>query len=125
MQTAVAIGLKTVETRSWSTRYRGPLAIHAAKTKKGLALFPALEDLPDAPELLGGLPYGAIVATCQLVACWETETLRWIDDTEALLGDFSPRRFAWILEDVQRLPIPIPVQGARGLFDVSFPGDPA
>lgn len=29
--TLVAIGAKRVETRSWSTNYRGPIAIHAAK----------------------------------------------------------------------------------------------
>jgi hypothetical protein len=29
--TLVAIGAKTIETRSWPTSYRGPLAIHAAK----------------------------------------------------------------------------------------------
>ncbi len=28
----VALGVKTIETRSWSTQYRGPLAIHAAKS---------------------------------------------------------------------------------------------
>lgn len=28
----VALGVKTIETRSWSTQYRGPLAIHAAAT---------------------------------------------------------------------------------------------
>lgn len=27
----VALGVKTILTRSWSTRYRGPLAIHAGK----------------------------------------------------------------------------------------------
>lgn len=27
----VALGVKTIETRSWSTSYRGPLAIHAGK----------------------------------------------------------------------------------------------
>lgn len=27
----VALGVKSIETRSWSTRYRGPLAIHAGK----------------------------------------------------------------------------------------------
>lgn len=27
----IAAGVKTIETRSWSTRYRGPLAIHAAE----------------------------------------------------------------------------------------------
>lgn len=29
--TLVAIGAKKIETRSWPTKYRGPLAIHAAK----------------------------------------------------------------------------------------------
>lgn len=28
----IALGVKTIETRSWSTDYRGPLAIHAAAT---------------------------------------------------------------------------------------------
>ena len=33
----VALGVKTIETRSWSTKYRGPLAIHAgAKAVSGL-----------------------------------------------------------------------------------------
>jgi hypothetical protein len=32
----VALGVKSIETRSWSTKYRGPLAIHAAKTLKGI-----------------------------------------------------------------------------------------
>lgn len=27
----IALGVKTIETRSWSTSYRGPLAIHAGK----------------------------------------------------------------------------------------------
>lgn len=29
----VALGIKTIETRSWSTKYRGPLAIHAARRR--------------------------------------------------------------------------------------------
>lgn len=37
--TLVAIGAKRIETRSWATRYRGPLAIHAAKgIERGLKL---------------------------------------------------------------------------------------
>ena len=27
----VALGVKTIETRGWSTTYRGPLLIHAGK----------------------------------------------------------------------------------------------
>jgi hypothetical protein len=30
--TLIAIGAKALETRSWPTRYRGPIAIHAAKS---------------------------------------------------------------------------------------------
>ena len=29
----IAVGVKTIETRSWSTPYRGPLAIHAGKAR--------------------------------------------------------------------------------------------
>ncbi len=32
--TLVAIGAKRIETRSWATNYRGPLAIHASKSPK-------------------------------------------------------------------------------------------
>ena len=31
----ITMGVKTIETRSWSTKYRGPLAIHAGLTQKG------------------------------------------------------------------------------------------
>jgi hypothetical protein len=86
----VAIGAKRVETRSWQTAYRGPLAIHAAAGlgpvggKKGLTLtcarkyfLPALDVV--MPKHLRGigspasiadlLPRGAIVAVCILVDC--------------------------------------------------------
>lgn len=36
----VACGVKTIETRSWSTSYRGPLAIHAAVKVPRLPRFP-------------------------------------------------------------------------------------
>lgn len=40
----VALGVKTVETRSWSTPYRGPLAIHAAATPDGFDQLPGDAD---------------------------------------------------------------------------------
>lgn len=76
----IARGDKTIETRSWSTKYRGPLAIHAAKQcHTGTIGDYTIED--DTPRrspkqyLMRGpslswpyrLPLGAIVATCELV----------------------------------------------------------
>jgi hypothetical protein len=114
----VAIGAKRIETRSWSTRYRGPLAIHAGARK------PAIEDGEDgphgelgrwlgddwqtlaqwappqddagwvlytAPDFLGvDMPLGAVVATCRLVDV--VRIVSWTgtcdDPTWAVLGHF-------------------------------------
>ena len=38
----VALGIKTVETRSWATSYRGPLAIHAATHRPPMMHLPPL-----------------------------------------------------------------------------------
>ncbi len=38
----IAEGVKTIETRSWATKYRGPLAIHAAKRRPPLMHIPPM-----------------------------------------------------------------------------------
>lgn len=126
--TLVAIGAKRIETRSWSTPYRGPLAIHAAK---GWSRYDTLLcfDEPFRSALVAGgittpgdLPLGAVVATCRLVACVPTTGIErtpavdWISDAEMELGDLSDGRYAWLLADVVALPEPIPARGSLGLW---------
>jgi|HubBroStandDraft_1064217.scaffolds.fasta_scaffold388191_1 hypothetical protein len=73
----VALGVKTIETRSWSTKYRGPLAIHAAKrqpsAKEAILLLEAAVCTTQVLPLIWAreplIPYGAVVATCELVDC--------------------------------------------------------
>lgn len=68
----VAEGVKTIETRSWSTKYRGQLAIHAGKTKAnvmetGPEIWAPFID-PDRPgRLVHPMNFGAVVAVAQLV----------------------------------------------------------
>lgn len=95
--TLIALGAKTIETRSWATTYRGPLAIHAAtgygkggmKAHKALCgeepfcsvLNAACKAHYDALDKSIGvlramaehpfMPLGAIVATCELVTIAE------------------------------------------------------
>lgn len=71
--TLVAIGAKRIETRSWGTRYRGPLAIHAAKDFPAAA-FDVCFGEPFGTALAAGgiadptdLPRGVVIATCRLV----------------------------------------------------------
>jgi hypothetical protein len=44
--TLVSIGAKRIETRSWPTKYRGPLAIHAGLTRRRELDLLCLEDGP-------------------------------------------------------------------------------
>src|SRR5205085_11846598 len=63
--TLVIIGAKTIETRSWSTSYRGTLMIHASKGKSGAAM--AAEPLfkKYIPQF-HALPFGAIIGEVTL-----------------------------------------------------------
>lgn len=63
----VPAGAKPVETRSWSTSYRGPLAIHAAKTTDGFDELPG--DCEGDTE--AGWRYGYI-GDFQAAYCYQT-----------------------------------------------------
>lgn len=82
----VARGVKTIETRSWSTRHRGPLAIHAGSTwgthwlewmspddwrcnaldETGVHLDEDSNGSTWVRAHRRGLPLGAVLATCTL-----------------------------------------------------------
>lgn len=148
--TLIAAGIKTIETRSWSTKHRGPLAIHAAARRFGMSsptadiirdVFPmdvwrAIPRPNADAEMCDNYPLGAIIATCELVdvvpirsdraeittitippqicvvgATAEHGKKLWHFDgtgnpsTEVTdqdpFGDFTPGRYAWILDDVK------------------------
>lgn len=109
----IAVGLKTYETRSWSTKHRGPLLICSAKKE------PYEDDLI-LWESKHPLPLGKALCVVDLVDCLPTEeiTSSQIVDGDWRYGDFSPGRFAWKLENVRAFKEPFPVRGAQGLFEV-------
>lgn len=130
----VAIGAKTYETRSWSTSYRGQLAIHAAKRfpkwAKDLshkdpfrsALVRGVERGGIAlahphQAILHALPLGAIIATCNLVDVKRITATNAPDEPERSFGDYTPGRYMWLLEDVQPLETPVPAKGALSLWE--------
>lgn len=111
---AMALGLKRVETRQWSIRHRGLVAIHAAKRWN--------RELEEFAERMGvglELPRGAIVAVGNLVEVWPTDHM----NTEALgqeaeWGNYAPGRFAWVFREIRALAVPIPFKGMQGMFNV-------
>ena len=123
--TLVAIGSKRIETRSWSTTYRGPLAIHAAVSKKGNEAFwrePFRSELRayhyHAPS---HLPYGRIIAVCELADILPAQEIRGIiESRELAFGDYSNGRLAWRLENVRRLPIEMAAKGLQRLWEWDY-----
>jgi hypothetical protein len=102
---AIALGEKTIECRSWRTRYRGRLLICASAR---------------TPPLVDGYraPYGLALATVDLVDCREIgkgdldAAMIHPDDWPYLAG-----QFAWVLANAVEIE-PFPVKGKQGLFSV-------
>lgn len=129
--TLVAIGAKRIETRSWSTSYRGPIAIHASKSFPGDVQC-LVREMPYRKYLEQAgfgqpwqLPRGQVIATCRLVdvlpTCRGAEPCpAWMpsqDSDEWRFGEYSDRRFGWILEDVKILAEPVAAKGSLGLWE--------
>ena len=141
----IVCGEKRIETRSWRTRHAGRIAIHASA--RWDHDFLDLCDEPEFREALarhnlraGTLPLGAVLGTVELVACLPSEQLRpalienqqgkvrvaMLDGTEVAMdadkelafGDYSPRRWGWLLREPRPLRRPVPCKGCLQLWDV-------
>lgn len=118
--TLIKDGVKTIETRSWKTNYRGELYIHASSTKMPREYKENLElmSLIDKEKL----NYGSIICSCELVDCIEM-TEQFIEDiknnnkTEYLIGLYSTGRYAWILKNVKILDTPIKAKGHLNIWE--------
>ena len=133
----VVLGAKRIETRSWYTAYRGPLAIHASKGYPGKArrlcfLPPFAMTLVEHgliyPEML---PLGRILCITSLEDCVPTHNrffagyqeqlspkLGILSAKEIAFGDYSAGRFAWFFGAVVKVfDPPIYAKGSLGLWE--------
>src|SRR5436190_23079453 len=105
--TLIMLGIKKIETRSWHTQHRGPLAIHsAAKDHPTLAAICATEPFRSQLENAGfssfrDLPRRCIMGTVQLDDCVRVELLPPGTPTplEEAFGDYSPGGWGWLLSN--------------------------
>lgn len=117
----VAVGAKKFETRSWGTRYRGRLAIHAAKNfPVSCRLLCEREPFRSALRAtrLEGFASGRIIAVVDLVDCIWITAENAPAEPEFSFGDYTPGRWMWRLENVRRLPASIACKGALALWAV-------
>jgi len=130
----VALGHKRIETRSWNTKYRGELLIHASKKKPtDPYLYDTLHDIATNAGLIRNwseLPYGAIIGKVNLNAVVDVESFlafpvgyygdhRYeLTEQELAFGDYSPNRFGWLLSDPILFKEPIPCKGQLGIWNL-------
>ena len=115
----IAAGMKTIETRSWSTKYRGPLAIHAGKHEPAVCAYQHLPldqsmqwlqgcisagiSSPDTRRFASGysgswwpdpakMPLGAVVATCTLADVVLIAENGWLGALEPQVDLWFPHR---------------------------------
>ena len=111
---AIFEGLKLVENRTWSTKHRGQLWIHASQNKRRerearewFARHTCYE--PPASDRLSAVA-GRLYGSVNLVDCVAIEEL---PESER---EFAIGPICWRLSDPQRFVAPIPVQGKQGLW---------
>lgn len=126
----VALGAKRIETRSWPTAHRGPLAIHIAKTLPAWAseccdeplfrqtlLAGGYHSSPEAESNPWGLPLGRVVAVAWLDEVERITSTFQVDEPERSFGQYTPGRYAWRFSSVYRLETTVPARGSLGVWE--------
>jgi activating signal cointegrator 1 len=139
----VVLGDKKIETRSWNTKYRGLLLVHASKKYTGGQKSLAMDFNIKYGAGLGfteDLPLGQIIGSVNLIETFPTDKawsgtggigfsinskvevdkeLRMMNITKAeeAYGDYSPGRYGWLLSDPIEFTIGIPAKGSLGLWE--------
>lgn len=118
--TLIAEGLKRYEFRTWKTKYRGEILIHAGKSidKKAMKNF----------ERLGlSYPTGCIIAKAMITDCVLVDDLlrKNLSKENELVYSGVIKHPEWegygfLLENVEKIP-PISVNGKLGLWNYTYP----
>lgn len=125
----VVTGHKTIETRSWATKYRGELLIHASKKiPTDPQLYINIHDLCTKSGFESNwhkLPFGAIIGKVNLVDVQRMESgiehfmqhSNSDNEKEYAFGDWREGRYAWHLENPILFNTPIPAKGQLNLWN--------
>jgi len=118
--TLVVMGIKTIETRSWGTKHRGAILIHASLGKSG-SIFAGEPDFKK-------LPFGAIIGQATITDVIRVEHLAMTDEMinrltleEKAFGDYSEGRHAWMLEEHLQFDKPIAARGTLSIWEYPNP----
>lgn len=117
------------ETRTWKTKYRGPLAIHTSKKiDSNVCNHDTIQQLLSEHGLnKKNLPTGMIIGVCNLINCLKViednqgsavlEDGRIVSGNDYFLGDFRVGNYIWEVSNKEMLSDFIPAKGQLGLWE--------
>ena len=105
----IVLGHKDIENRTWSTRYRGPLLIHAASAPSVNASEARALAASLGIELPACLPLGRVVGVVNLDGCVSRSESAWF---EGPVG--------WQLSNARALGLDRRISGRLGLWSVEL-----
>ena len=116
--TLIKDGIKTIETRSWKTNYRGKILIHACKTKQKIK-----EEIK--PLIKSNLCYGKIICVADLVDCifMDEQYIKKIKEenfNNYICGNYQIGRYGWVLKNIKILDNQFLVNGQLGLWNYNL-----
>ena len=113
--TLIMQGDKRFEFRSWQTKYRGDLLIHAGKGIDKDAMKRLAKYLPDE------IPLGKILGKVTLVDCIrmcpEFKEMLFKENSDIYTKSSFSENFGWQVEDVQVFDEPIEAKGHLSLWE--------
>lgn len=127
--TLIALGEKKLETRSWQTKHRGPLAIHAGKQIdiESCDYLPIKQALQKhGIESYKDLPTSVVLAIVDLIDCHKVPNEispagivfgKKLEGNEVYFGNYSEGRYAWELANLKVFPEPLPAKGKLRLWE--------
>lgn len=122
--TLILEGTKRVENRTWETKYRGRMYIHAGRDRSWLTLEDrgGVQFEVAAKRAVELLPFGAVVAIATLVDCLPMDEIEagrhdakypWLREHEHAIGPWC-----WVFAEHPTPIGPWPWKGRQGLFDI-------
>lgn len=116
--TLIMQGHKRFEFRSWQTKYRGELLIHAGKGIDKEAMKRLAKYLPEE------LPYGKILGKVKLVDCIkmspEFKELLLKENSDIYTKSSFKENYGWQVSDVEVFENPIDVKGHLSLWEYNM-----
>lgn len=111
--TLVAEGIKKYEFRSWKTKYRGKILIHAGSSIDK-------QEMEKYRNLGFDFPKGSIIACVDLIDCLELDKKlneEIISENNIAYGDKFRTGYAWKLENVKKIKNIDNIKGQLGLWN--------